>query len=206
MPASPTTRRGGSNGRGRFTARRSKGTRDMPRHCIFLGSLLPINAVTLPRRIVLIERALPELHDLPEAHLNFGNALREMGRLVEAVNCYRRAIALDPDYGKAHSNLARALNDQGLFEPGRESCKRAVELIPDFLGAQANRAAALLGLERFREAEVPLRRAFELAPERRRSITISARSWRRSVGSTRRRRAIAVRWLSALISPRRISA
>src|SRR5262249_48154070 len=31
--------------------------------------------------IALIERALPALDDLPEAHLNLGNAQREVGRL-----------------------------------------------------------------------------------------------------------------------------
>src|SRR5208283_3992981 len=36
--------------------------------------------------IELIEQALPELDDLPEAHLNLGNALREVGRLPEAVD------------------------------------------------------------------------------------------------------------------------
>jgi predicted O-linked N-acetylglucosamine transferase (SPINDLY family) len=114
----------------------------------------------------LIERAIPELDDLPEAHLNLGNALREVGRLNEAVDCYRRAIGLDADYGMAHSNLSRALNDQGLFEAGLESSMRAVELIPNFLGAHVNCAAALLGLARFAEAEAPLWRAVELAPDK----------------------------------------
>src|ERR1700739_4580404 len=47
--------------------------------------------------IALIERALPELEDLPEVHLNLGNALREAGRLEEATGSYRRAIAIDPE-------------------------------------------------------------------------------------------------------------
>jgi tetratricopeptide (TPR) repeat protein len=80
-----------------------------------------------PPAIELIGRALPELDDLPEAHLNLGNALREVGRLAEAVACYRRAIALDPDYGMAYNNLAHALNDQGLFEAGSESSKRRAD-------------------------------------------------------------------------------
>ena len=33
----------------------------------------------------LIERALPALAGLPDAHLNFGNALRAAGRPAEAV-------------------------------------------------------------------------------------------------------------------------
>jgi tetratricopeptide (TPR) repeat protein len=114
----------------------------------------------------LIERALPALRELPDAHLNYGNALRAAGRLMEAVESYRRAIALKPDYGMAHSNLARALNDRGLFEEGLESSRCAIELIPDFPGAHINCAAALIGLERFAEAEVPLRRALDLMPDR----------------------------------------
>ena len=55
--------------------------------------------------------------------------MREAGRLAEAADCYRRAVALDPGYGMVHCNLARALNDQGNFEAGLESARRAVELI-----------------------------------------------------------------------------
>jgi predicted O-linked N-acetylglucosamine transferase (SPINDLY family) len=116
--------------------------------------------------IELIERALPELHDLPEVHLDLGNALREAGRLTEAEGSYRRALELAPDFGMAHANLALTLNDQGLFEAGLNSSWRAIELIPDFPGAHVNCAAALLGLERFAEAEAPLRRAVELTPEK----------------------------------------
>ena len=116
--------------------------------------------------IELIERALPELQGLPEAHLNHGNALRAAGRFAEAADSYRRAIALEPDYGMAHSNLARALNDQGLFEAALESSTRALELIPDFLGANINHSAALLGLERLAEAVTALRRSLDLEPGR----------------------------------------
>src|SRR5271168_2890469 len=42
--------------------------------------------------IQLIERALPALPALPDAHLNYGNALQAAGRLVEAADSYRRAI------------------------------------------------------------------------------------------------------------------
>jgi protein O-GlcNAc transferase len=146
-----------------------------------------------PSAIELISRALPELDDLPEAHLILGNALREVGRLDEAMDCYGRAIALDPDYGMAHSNLARSPNDQGLFEAGLESSRRAVELIPDFLGAHVNCAAALLGLERFAEARSRCAGPSSWHRISRRPIVISAKPWRTSAGSTKPRRATAGR-------------
>jgi predicted O-linked N-acetylglucosamine transferase (SPINDLY family) len=128
-----------------------------------------LGVVTLQRgdaasAIALIERALPDLLDLPEAHLNLGNALMAAGRHAEAAASFRRAIALAPDYGMAHNNLAHALIRQGDFLAGLEHAKRAVALIPDFLGAHVNFAAALMGLRRFAEAEGPLRRAVDLAP------------------------------------------
>src|SRR5262249_52149739 len=57
----------------------------------------------------LIERALPRLAKLPDAHLNHGNALQAAGRPLEAIESYRRAVTLDPDHGMAHCNLAGAL-------------------------------------------------------------------------------------------------
>jgi len=108
---------------------------------------------------------LPDLQDLPEAHLNLGNVLMAAGRQREAVDRFRQAIALEPDYGMAHNNLSRALIDQGDFEVGREHAGRAVELIPDFPAAHLNYAAALMGLRRFAEAEAPLRRGLELQPD-----------------------------------------
>ncbi|MBV8505320.1 MAG: tetratricopeptide repeat protein [Alphaproteobacteria bacterium] len=114
----------------------------------------------------LIERALPGLPELPDIHLNYGNALREAGRLAEAVASYRRAIVLKPDYGMAHNNLAAALNQQEEFAAGLASSERAIALIPEFFGAYVNRADALMGLERFAEAEGPLRQALDLAADR----------------------------------------
>jgi predicted O-linked N-acetylglucosamine transferase (SPINDLY family) len=113
----------------------------------------------------LIERALPALAGLPDAHLNYGNALRAAGRPKEAVVSFRRAIALKPDYGTAHNNLARLLIDRGEFGAALESARCAVELIPDFAGAHANCAGALLGLDRFAEAETALRRVLEFRPD-----------------------------------------
>jgi predicted O-linked N-acetylglucosamine transferase (SPINDLY family) len=112
----------------------------------------------------LIERALPALAELPDAHLNYGNALRADGRPKEAAASYRRAIALKPDHGMAHNNLARVLIEEGALDTALESARRAVELIPEFVGAHANCAGALLGLQRFAEAEAALRKALILEP------------------------------------------
>ena len=67
----------------------------------------------------LIERALPRLMELPDAHLNHGNVLRAAGRLVEAIESYHRAVSLDSERGMVRCNLAGALNDRGRLKPGQ---------------------------------------------------------------------------------------
>ena len=40
--------------------------------------------------------------DYPEAHFGLGNALRDQGKLDEAIAEYHEAIRLKPDYAEAH--------------------------------------------------------------------------------------------------------
>jgi Tfp pilus assembly protein PilF len=47
--------------------------------------------------------------DSAEIHNNLGLALGKQGKLDEAVACYRRAVALKPDYTQARNALDRAL-------------------------------------------------------------------------------------------------
>ena len=57
-------------------------------------------------------------------------SLKDQGKLDEALACYRRALALKPDFAAAHNNLGNTLMDQGKLD-------EAVGLLP------AGRAARL---------------------------------------------------------------
>jgi hypothetical protein len=69
---------------------------------------------------------------------NLGNAVRDQGKLDEAIICYRKAIALAPDWGLPHYNYALTLLLTGDFERGwieHEARRRAPEVgifIQDF--------------------------------------------------------------------------
>src|SRR6202035_4950870 len=52
-----------------------------------------------------LQAALKLKPDYPEAHLNMGNALRELGSLAEAIGAYRRAVELRPTYAEALAEL-----------------------------------------------------------------------------------------------------
>jgi len=116
--------------------------------------------------------ALPALHraaallpDDPETHGNLGNALRDLGRLDEAVASYRRALELKPDFAAAHSNFANALCDLGRFQEAAASYRRALEIKPDYPEAHNNLGNALRGLGQNDAAAASCRRALLLMPD-----------------------------------------
>ena len=71
--------------------------------------------------------------DLAEAHSNLGVALREQGKVDEAVAACRQAIDIKPDYAEAHSNLGcsaegtrQARRGGRRISPGDQSSNRTL--------------------------------------------------------------------------------
>ena len=89
------------------------------------------------------ERAIQLKPDLPEAHNNLGNVLRDKGLLDDAIAAHRQALSIKPDYAEAHSNLANALGDSGRLDEAVESLRHAIQLRPDFAEAHFNLANAI---------------------------------------------------------------
>ena len=53
-------------------------------------------------------------------------ALKDQGKLDEAVACYRRALELKPDFAEAHSNLGSALEEMGDLQGAEDSFRAAL--------------------------------------------------------------------------------
>lgn len=49
----------------------------------------------------------------PDGHVRFGNSFLKLGKIKEALNCYRRAIYIDKNYIPAYRQLAQAFLEQG---------------------------------------------------------------------------------------------
>jgi len=72
------------------------------------------------------------------AHGSLGRAYQEKGRLDEAVEQYKRAIAIYPDDYKAHYNLGVVYDQQGLLDKAVQSYQRAVQINPAYPNAHFN--------------------------------------------------------------------
>jgi tetratricopeptide (TPR) repeat protein len=118
------------------------------------------------RGIELISQAWPVLSKSPEANVDLGHALRLAGKRKEAVESYRRAIALKPGYALAHSCLGGALKELGRFEAAITHCQTAIAAAPKLLAARVNLAMALREAGRIPEAVEAWREAIALEPNR----------------------------------------
>ena len=96
--------------------------------------------------------------------LNVGTELQAAGRLDEAVEQYRRVLALTPDDALAHSNLGTALAAQDRLDEAVGHYEQALALVPGDADAHSNLGNALLSLGRTAEGAASLRRALDLDP------------------------------------------
>ena len=52
--------------------------------------------------------------DYAEVYYNIiGALIKEQGKLEDAINAYKKAISLKPDYADANNNMGNTLQDQG---------------------------------------------------------------------------------------------
>ena len=60
-----------------------------------------------------------------------GNALREQGKLDEAIESYDKLLSLKPGHNDAFNNMGNAQRDQGKLEEAREAYNKAQAIKPD---------------------------------------------------------------------------
>jgi len=110
-------------------------------------------------------RALELDPGLGEAQASLGMILGDEFDWSGAIEHYRQAIALRPDYATAHHWLAMALADQGRADQARQEIEEALRLDPTsrIINTNAGRVAMLA--RDFPRAEALYRTALELAPD-----------------------------------------
>jgi Flp pilus assembly protein TadD len=99
------------------------------------------------------------------AHYNFGVALAGQGRLDEAMDHYRKALTIKPDYVEAYNNLGVALAGQGRLGEAIRHYQKVLEIKPDHAEAHNNLGVALTGQGRLDEAAAHYRAAVAIKPD-----------------------------------------
>jgi tetratricopeptide (TPR) repeat protein len=96
---------------------------------------------------------------------SLGFQLHRLDRPAEAVDFYRRAVTLDPEFKEAWMNLGLAVLDQKQPEEAMLCQRTALRLDPDSADAQNNLGMAHYTLGHIAEAENCFRAALRLLPD-----------------------------------------
>ena len=81
--------------------------------------------------IPLFEHALKVTTHNFVAHNNLGTALKDQGRIEEAINHYHEALRIFPGYANAHNNIGAAMEDQGKIAEAIHHYTEALRFDPD---------------------------------------------------------------------------
>jgi tetratricopeptide (TPR) repeat protein len=93
------------------------------------------------------------------------NALKEQGKLDEAIASYNKTLAIKPDYAEAYNNMGNALKDQGKLDEAIEAYNKALAIKPDFAEAYYNMGNALKEQGKLDEAIAPYNKALSFKPD-----------------------------------------
>jgi protein O-mannosyl-transferase len=99
------------------------------------------------------------------AHYNLGNALRDRGKLDEAIQHYEQALQINPDYVQAHNNLGIAFATQGKLDEAIQHFERLLQLKPDYAEVHNNLGLALATQGKLNEGVEHYKRALQLKPD-----------------------------------------
>lgn len=130
---------------------------------VLIGGALYVNQVVVPATPPLfIPTATPTRS--PESFINEAEELYQDGKLVQAVEAYKKAISADPDNPSLYIAMAQAQVFTGQYEDALESAERALILNNSNPLAHAVKGWALDFLGDYTQAEGSVRQALELDP------------------------------------------
>ena len=69
-----------------------------------------------------------------------GNALKDQGKLKEAIQAYKNFILLNPNLPIVYNNMGNALKDQGKIREAIDAYNKALSLDPNCTIAHNNKA------------------------------------------------------------------
>nr|VZI45789.1 unnamed protein product [Spirometra erinaceieuropaei] len=101
---------------------------------------------------------------MAEAYSNLGNVLKERGQLKEAIDNYRHALNIKPDFIDGYINLAAALVAAGDTESAVSAYATALQCNPDLYCVRSDLGNLLKALGRLDEAKSCYLKAIETCP------------------------------------------
>ena len=133
--------------------------------CLHLLGIIAFQTNNYERAAELISKAIAIDAKQSSAYYNYGNALKELRRLDDALASYDKCIVLKPDYAEAYNNRGSILKELGQLDDALVSYDKAVSLKPDYANAYNNRGNTLKELLRRNDALASYDKAISSQPD-----------------------------------------
>jgi tetratricopeptide (TPR) repeat protein len=133
---------------------------------LYLKGLIALRRRDPERAAGLLKLAIDQNDCVAVAHRFLGNALGDLGRHAEALECYARAIQLRGNFKEAYINRGMTRLVLGQPADALVDFDAALALGADDAGVHTFRASALIALKRPAEAVANSERALALDPRR----------------------------------------
>jgi tetratricopeptide (TPR) repeat protein len=98
-------------------------------------------------------------------HYNLGTLLARLKAPEEAIEHFRRALELKPDYAEAHNNLGNMLASRGRFDEAIAEFQAALHIEPDYADAHNGLADTLVAKGRIEEAIAQYQQTIRIKPD-----------------------------------------
>jgi tetratricopeptide (TPR) repeat protein len=102
---------------------------------------------------------------VPLAHNNLGLAYAKLGRADKAIEEFKEALRIYPNYEGAHNNLGNAYYNQGRIDEAIVEYEETIRLKPDFVGAHYNLGRTYYDKGRMDEAIREYEETIRLKPD-----------------------------------------
>lgn len=112
-----------------------------------------------------IQQAIGYNNKIPVFYNNLGNISWELGKTEQAIDSFRRALELEPNYSDAHYNLATVLKETDHLTEALPYFQNALALNPHYVKAYNNLAETLKHKGRVRESLGYYQRALQLSAQ-----------------------------------------
>ncbi len=133
--------------------------------CVAFGRLTALRNVDYGSQLLLWQDTVAKVARNEQAHFNLGNALRQQGRLDEAIAHYQQALQIRPQYADPHNNLGNVLWRQGRLAEAAFHFQKFLELAPGCAEVHYNLGNVLSQQGRLSEAIDQYRKALEIRPD-----------------------------------------
>ena len=113
----------------------------------------------------LLARLTTRFPDAVLVWVNLGHLFRDTRRYDQALDAYRKALALEPTLIDARASLGSVLHSLSRFDEARTEYEACIEAAPDGLIARFNLASLHMACGRYADAERMCRELVRRAPE-----------------------------------------